>query len=321
MKPPPAPRLVPRPLGRTGLLVTPLAVGTSPLAGMTRQYGYDVAGERAVATLRAVFACPIDFLDTANGYGEDGAAERRIGIAIQEAGGLPPGLVVATKVDPDPRTRDFSGERVWASFAESLERLGLERVPLLYLHDPERLVFTEATAPGGPLEALLELRRRGLVDHLGVAGGKVSVLREYVDTGEFEVILCHNRFTLLDRSCAGLFETARARGMGVVNAAPYGGGMLAKGPAVQARYAYGRRDSRIAESAAAMQTACARRGIPLAAAALQFSMRSQTIDSTVVGISSPERVAETLELATLEIPDRLWAELEELTPPPELWLN
>jgi D-threo-aldose 1-dehydrogenase len=313
--------IAPRPLGGTGLLVTPIGVGTSPIASMAPLYGYAVDEERAVATVRAVLASPVNFLDTSNGYGEDGAAERRVGIAIRAAGGLPDGFVLATKVDPDPRTRDFSGARVRASFAESMERLGLERVPLLHLHDPERISLAEGLAPDGPVEALVDLRRRGLVDHLGVAGGSVPVLRSYVDTGQFDVLLCHNRYTLLDRSSAALFETAHARGMGVVNAAPYGGGMLARGPEAQPRYAYRARDARFAASAAAMGEACARHGVPLAAAALQFSMRCEAIDSTIVGVSSPERVAATLELANVEIPDALWEELEALTPPPDVWLD
>lgn len=314
------PDLAPRPLGGTGLAVTPIGVGTSPLASMANLYGYEVSEERAVATVRAVFDSPINLLDTSNGYGEDGSAERRIGIAIREAGGLPAGVVLTTKVDPDPRTQDFSGARVRASFEESMERLGLERVPLLFLHDPERIAFADGVAAGGPVEALVDLRRRGLVDHLGVAGGSVPVLRAYLDTGEFEVLLCHSRYTLLDRSAAALFATARARGMGVVNAAPYGGGMLARGPSAQAKYGYASRDGRIAASAAAMQAGCARHGVPLPAAALQCSMRCATIDATIVGVSAPERVAETIELAGVDIPDALWEELEALTPPRELWL-
>ena len=132
--------------------------------------------ERAIATVEAVFASPINFLDTSNGYGEDGAAERRIGAAIRRAGGLAPGFVLATKVDPDPRTGDFSGARVGASLAESLERLGVERVPLLHLHDPERISFAEGTAPDGPLPALVELRERGVVDHIGLAAGDVDLM-------------------------------------------------------------------------------------------------------------------------------------------------
>lgn len=313
--------LATRSLGSTGLMVTELCMGTSPLAGMAQLYGYDVSDERAVATIDAVLTSEIRFIDTSNGYGRDGEAEKRIGAALAGRGGLPPGVVLATKVDPDPVTGDFSGARVHASYRESLERLGVERVPLLYLHDPERISFEEGIEPGGPLDALVGLRAQGLVDHIGVAGGPVELLSRYLDTGAFDVVLSHNRFTLLDRSAETLFATAHAHGVGVVNAAPYGGGMLAKGPDVQANYAYGERSGDLAAAARAMAHACAEHGVPLPAAALQFSLRATTVDATVVGISSPERVAQTLAYAEWDIPDALWAELESLVPAREHWLG
>lgn len=309
-------------LGRTGLRVSEICVGTSPLADMPFLYGYAVSEDRAVATVDAVLQNPvITFIDTSNGYGADGAAERRIGAALQARGGLPPGTVLATKVDPDPRTGDFSGARVRQSLAERMERLGLDHIDLLHLHDPERITFAEATAPSGAVEALADLQREGLVSHLGVAGGPVALMRQYLDTGVFEVVLTHNRYTLLDRSAEELFRTAHAQGIGVLNAAPYGGGMLAKGPERQTRYAYGERDARIARAARAMAAASERAGIPLAAAALQFSLRAPFIDSTVVGVSSPQRVTETLALAEIPIPGDLWAELESHLPSPGLWLD
>nr|WP_308129271.1 aldo/keto reductase [Actinoplanes polyasparticus] len=311
-----------RPLGATGLTVTALCVGTSPLANMPQLYGYEVSEERAVATIEAALDNPaVNFLDTSNGYGEDGSAERRVGTALRGRGGLPAGVVLATKVDPDPRTGEFSGRRVRTSLEESLQRLGLDRIPLLHLHDPERISFAEATAADGPVEALADLKRQGLVAHLGVAGGPVALMQQYLDTGVFEVVLTHNRYTLLDRSAEPLFRAAHNRGIGVLNAAPYGGGMLAKGPAAQAKYAYGERDDAIATAAAAMASAAARFEVPLAAAALQFSLRAPFIDSTVVGVSSPERVQQTLDLAGAPVPDELWAELETLVPAPDRWLD
>jgi len=316
-----SPTLSTRGLGGTGLAVTPICFGTSPLASMAELYGYDVDEERAVGTVLAAFDSPVNFIDTSNGYGEDGLAERRIGAAIRRAGGLPSDVVLATKVDPDPHTGDFSGDRVRASLEESMERLGVDKIALLHLHDPERISFEKGVAAGGPVAALVDLRERGLVEHLGVAGGPVGLLQQYLDTGEFEVVLSHNRYTLLDRSAEPLFRSAADRGLGVLNAAPYGGGMLSKGPGVQPKYAYGSPDDRIRQAAEAMEAACRRYGVPLAAAALQFSLRSELIDSTIVGVSSPVRITETLELASVVIPDELWPELEQLTPPQQLWLH
>ncbi|MFI6076293.1 aldo/keto reductase [Actinoplanes sp. NPDC051343] len=309
-------------LGRTDLDVSPLCVGTSPLGSMPGLYGYAVGEQRAVDTVNAVLdSGTINFIDTSNGYGTDGSSEKRIGLALRGRGGLPRGGVLATKVDPDPGTGDFSGARVRKSLEESLERLGVSKIQLLHLHDPERITFADAMAPGGPVETLAALRAEGLAEHLGVAGGPVGLMQQYLDTGVFEVVLTHNRYTLLDRSATDLFTTAHQNGIGVLNAAPYGGGMLVKGPETQQKYAYGERDDRIAAAAVKMRNACAHAGVPLAAAALQFSLKAPFVDSTVVGISSPARVAETLELARLKIPASLWGELEALVPSPSLWLD
>ena len=132
-----------RPLGKTGLSVTPICVGTSALGNFPAQYGYEVSAEQARLTLREALKGPINFIDTSNEYGNGGDSERRIGAALKEVGGLPPGFVLATKVDPLPGSRDFSGARVRASVEESLQRLDLERLQLVYLHDPEKISFEE----------------------------------------------------------------------------------------------------------------------------------------------------------------------------------
>jgi D-threo-aldose 1-dehydrogenase len=310
-----------RALGRTGLTVSPICVGTSPLASMPNLYGYAVSEERAEATVEAVLEGPLNFLDTSNNYG-GGNAERRIGAVLRRRGGLPDGVVVATKVDADPTTGDFSGERVRRSVAESLERLGLDRVQLMYLHDPEyHLSFEQAMAPDGPVAALLALRDEGVLGHLGVAGGPVWLMRQFVATGAFEVVLSHNRYTLLDRSAEPLIADAVERGIAYVNAAPYGGGMLVKGPQAQPRYGYRETPERIRDAVRAMQRVCAAYDLPLRAAALQFGLRDPRVGATVVGISAPERVAETVALATVAIPAAAWAELAACLPPPGFWLG
>jgi D-threo-aldose 1-dehydrogenase len=310
-----------RPLGLTGLRVSPICIGTSPLASMPALYGYEVAGDRAEATVLAALRGPFNFMDTSNNYG-GGSAERRIGRALAAAGCLPDGFVLATKVDADPVTGDFSGERVKRSVAESLERLGLDRVQLMYLHDPEyHLTFAEAMAPGGPVEALTALRDEGVLGWLGVAGGPVRLMRDFIATGEFGAVLSHNRFTLVDRSAGPLMDDAAARGVAFVNGAPYGGGILARGPGAQPKYAYRPAGEAVLAAVRAMQRACAAHGVPLAAAALQFSLRDPRVTSTVVGVSEPSRIAEITTLMAALIPDGLWAELDALAVAPELWLN
>ncbi len=298
-----------RVLGSTGLEVTPLCVGTSPLGNTPLPYSRDVPEEDAVATIRRALASPINFLDTGNNYGD---AERRIGIVLRDHGGVPAGFVLATKVDRDMATGDFSGDRVRRSVEESLERLGLDRLPLVHLHDPERLTFEAATAPDGPLEALQALKEEGVIAHLGVAGGPIDLLRRYIRTGAFSVVLTHNRYSLIDQSAEPLFEEAGELGVAVLNAAPFGGGVLAGAPQAQGYYGYREAGPEILARIEALHAACARHDVPLAAAAVQFSTRDPRIVSTVVGVSKPERVDRLVELARTPIPPELW---DELNPP------
>ncbi len=310
-----------RPLGRTGLEVSPVCIGTSPLASMPEHYGYEVGSERAKGTITAALRGPFNFIDTSNNYGA-GAAERYIGNMLAAIGGLPPGFVLATKVDADPVTGDFSGERVKRSVEESLERLGLDRVQLMYLHDPEfHLSFAGAMAPGGPIAALVQLRDQGVLGHLGVAGGQVQLLRDFIGTGLLDVVLCHNRFTLVDRSAEPLIHEAHRSGVAFVNAAPYGGGILAQGFDAQPRYAYEPAAAAVRDAVRAMDDACARHDVPLAAAALQFSVREPRVGSTVVGVSKPSRIDETAAMMAQPVPDELWAELDSLAVSPEHWLT
>lgn len=307
-----------RPLGHTGLTVSAVCAGGGVLGSMPANFGYEVSAQRGIDTAARVLAGPITFLDTSNGY-SGGESERRIGAAVRATGGLPPDFVLATKVDRDD-AGDFSGARVRRSLEESLQRLGLDRVPLLYLHDPEHISFDAGMAAGGPVEELVRIRDEGLADHLGVAGGPVGLMEQYVRTGVFEVVLTHNRYTLLDRSAGPLFDTAVKEGVAVVNAAVFGGGILAKGSGSSDRYAYRSAPPELLAAARAMEDACARHGVPLVAAALQLSVRDERVASTVVGFSRPERVDECVGQASIDIPAELWSELDDHVPGAEHWL-
>lgn len=297
-----------RPFGRTDLRVGPLCIGTAPLGDMPDAYGVRAPEEQALATLRAAFASPVGFIDTSNNYG-DGRAEQRIGTVLREIGGLGD-WVLATKADRNMVTGDFSGERMKRSIAESLERLGLDRLQFAYIHDPEHTTFEYITSRGGALDAMQDLQREGVVGDIGISGGPVDMLIRYVETGAFAAVETHNRFTLLNRSAVPLLETCAARGVAVVNAAPYGSGMLAKGPEASTRYAYQDAPAHLIDRARRLAAICGEHGVPLAAAALQFSMRDPRVTTTVVGMTRPERVDQTVALAAHPIPDDLWAQLE-----------
>jgi len=297
-----------RALGSTGLMVTPLCMGCAPLGDMGETFGYRVGEAQALDTLRAFFDSPLNFIDTAALYG-DGESERRIGVVLRERGGLPPGVVLATKADRDLHTGDFSGDQMRRSVERSLHLLGLDRLQLVYLHDAEHTTFEQAMAPGGPVEALQRLKDEGVIAHLGVASGPIDLSMRFVETGAFEVALAHNRYTLLNTAAAPLWELCARHGVAMVNAAPYGSGILAKGPSAYPRYAYQEAAGELVARAERLEALCARHGVPLAAAALQFSLREGRITSTIVGLDRPELVTRTLELAQQPIPAALWDEL------------
>src|ERR671915_536823 len=304
-------------LGSTGLSVSTVCIGCAPLGDMPETFDYGVSEERARETLRAVFESPINFLDTAASYG-DGESERRIGEVLKELGGRPEGWVLATKADRDLTTGDFSGEQMRRSIERSLRLLGLDRLQLVHLHDPEYLnepgrePFEYMMEPGGPVEVLAQFKEEGVIEHLGIAGGPVELLIRFVETGVFETVITHNRYTLVNRTAEPLLDISVERGVAVLNAAPYGSGILAKGPDAYARYEYREAPQQLVEQVRKMDAVCRELDVPLAAAALQFSMRDPRVDSTIVGISRPERVEQTLELAARPIPDELWERLDTL---------
>lgn len=281
------------------------------MGDMPETFEYSVSRQRALDTLHAVFESPLNFLDTAASYG-DGESERRIGEVLAEIGGLPEGCVLATKADRDLKSGDFSGEQMRRSVERSLRLLGLDRLQIVYLHDPEHETYEHMMAPGGPVEVLLDLKDGGVIEHLGVAGGPIDLMIRFLETDHFEAVITHNRYTLVNRTAEPLLDVAAERGVAALNAAPYGSGILAKGPDAYARYEYREAPQEMVEQVRAMERACREFEVPLAAAALQFPLRDPRVVSTIVGISRPERVGQTLELAIHPIPDGLWEELDRV---------
>jgi D-threo-aldose 1-dehydrogenase len=312
------PRAWLRPLGNTGLIASAVTAGAAPLGSMPEAFGYDVSEEAAVELVEAILSSPIRTIDTSNGY-SDGRSETRIGMGIARAGGLPADFLVATKVDA--LDSDYSGDRVRASVRESKARLGLETLPLVYLHDPEFHPFSELASPRGAVETLVELKKEGEVGHIGVAGGDVHELAKYLDLGVFEVLLTHNRWTLVDRSAGELIDRARATGVAVVNAAIYGGGILANPRGGATRYGYRPASEATLAAIPAMADLAERYDTDLPTLALQASLRDPKVDSTVIGFSRIGRIDGIVHAAAQELPRELWQSLESLLPGRENWLD
>jgi D-threo-aldose 1-dehydrogenase len=296
-------------IGRTGLWVPPIAFGTSALGDMPDTYGYGVGEERALETVRAILMRPDAFLDTSRNYGF-GRSEERIGKVVRELGGWPEGRVLSTKLDRDMATERLNADRARRSFEESLVALGVERVHILHLHDPEYAAdLAEVTRPGGALGELVRIKEEGLADAIGLAAGRVDLMMPIIRDWDLDVLITHNRYTLVNRNAEPLIELARSRGVAVLNAAPYAGGALAKGAGEHRRYVYQEASEGMLEPVRRVEAICARHGVPPGAAALQFSLRDPRIAATICGVSRPERVEETLAWARWPIGEEVWEDL------------
>ena len=301
-----------RAIRSTGLAVTPIMFGTSSLGNMPDTYGYEVGEARARDTVAAIFDGPANCIDTSNNYGF-GRSEARIGSVIRERGGLPEGTVLSTKLDRDAETGRFDAARARQSLEESLARLDLDSVPLLHLHDPEHARdLSEIEERGGALDELFKMKEEGLAKAVGLAMGRIDLQFRLLRNWPFDALISHNRYTLINRSADEMFDFANEQGMAILNAAPYAGGVFAKGSARMPRVTYQEADEEALAPVRRIEAICARRGVAPGAAALQFSMRDPRITSTIAGVSKPERVAETLAWARADIPEDVWEEIGAL---------
>ena len=293
-------------LGTTKLEVTPLCIGTSALGDMPDTYTYGVGKERAWATVRAIFDGPINFLDVSRNYGM-GRSEHRIGDVIRERGGKPADLVISTKLDRDMETGRFDAGQARRSLEESLQALGVDRVEILHLHDPEYAAdIDEITRSGGALDELFKIRDEGLCGHVGLAAGNVTVMAPLVEAWDFDFMISHNRFSIINGNAEPLFDLAIERGVVVLNAAPYMGGILAKGSDSFPRMTYMPASARQLDPVQQLEGICRQFEVPLGAAALQYSQRDQRVSATICGASRPERIEQTINWLQHPIPDEFW---------------
>lgn len=221
-------------------------------------------------------------------------------------------MVIATKAARDLQTGEFTCDQMRRSVERSLQLLGVCHWQLCYLHDPEHTGFAAAMAPDGPVAVLRQLHEEGVISHLGIAGGPIAMMTQFVATDLFVAAISHNRYTLLKQEAELFWDIYQQHGVAALNAAPYGSGILAKGPSAYPYYMYGQASEEYLRQTYAMEALCQRYHVPLAAVALQFSLHDPRIVSTIVGMSKLGRLAETLALAQTPIPDGLWQELAKL---------
>lgn len=299
-------------LGRTDLMVSRVCYGTGPIGHMPEVYGHGSTEELAYATVRAIFDGPSNFLDTSRNYGA-GRSEERIGHVIRERGGIPEGFVLATKLDRDPDTNRFDPAAMRRSIEKSLKAMGVDRVGLLHIHDPEYASnLDEVTATGGGIEELYRMKEEGLCDAVGLAAGRVDVMMPILERFDFDAMITHNRFTLVNRNAEAMIDYAAGKGIAVINAAPFAGGVFAKGSAASPRYVYQEASEAMLAPVRAVEAICARHDVPPGAVALQFSTRDPRIASTICGVGRPEEVTGVAEWSNSTVPQAVWDEIAAL---------
>lgn len=278
-------------VGRTGLHTTRLGIGTwgfGPIGAPASQVADD---EALVAVLRAAFDAGIRYLDTAESY----ANEDRLGRLLPEAG-APPDLVIATKSGRSGKvTEGFTADHFRRSAESSLRQLRLEKLPLLLIHDPrDEDDMAEVLGPGGALEGLRRLQSEGLVQSIGIATGTIRPLWIAVETGEFDVIQMPRLYTLLNTAGkdTGLLAAAKAKNIGTMVPAPFGGNILATGvrPDRESLYMYKPAIPEVVEAVQRMEQRCRELGVSLPVAALAFVLTESLVDLTIVGLARPEEV-------------------------------
>ncbi len=204
------------------------------------------------------------------------------------------------------------------SHEESLQRLGLARIDILYIHDIGRMTHGEENAfrmaeltSGGGLRALEELRAAGAIAGFGMGVNEVEACLEVMEHARLDAILLAGRYTLLEQTPLDrLFPACEAAGTAIVVGGPFNSGILVAGSKSGATFNYEAAPRAVVEKVAALEAVCASHGVPLAAAALQFPLAHKLVASVIPGLDSPQRVDQALAWYRTPIPAALWAELK-----------
>jgi D-threo-aldose 1-dehydrogenase len=309
-------------LGRSAVEVGALAFGAAAVGNLYTEVGE----EQAYAAVQAAWDAGIRYFDTAPHYGL-GLSERRLGAALREHPRT--GYTVSTKVGRllEPagaggddlangfavpathrRVWDFSADGVRRSLESSLERLGLDRVDVVYLHDPDDHA-EQAFGEGYP--ALEKLRSEGVVGAIGAGMNQAEMLTRFVHDTDVDVVLCASRYTLLDQGAlAGLLPAALQRGVSVVVGGAFNSGLLAD-PRPGATYNYAGAPQELLDRALRLQALAERHGTTLRAAALAFCSAHPAVVSVLAGARSAAEVLDCAEQFAAGAPAAFWQELKD----------
>jgi len=311
-----------RPLGRTGLDVTALSVGTAPLGGLFTP----VTGDQAAATLQRAWELGIRTFDTAPLYGLGAAEERlgaflatkprddyvissKVGRLIRPAAEVEAAHDVSGWADAAGRVPvfDFSHDGVLRSIEESLARLQTDRIDVLLIHDPDSH-HDEAVA--GAYPALRRLRDEGVVRAIGAGMNQVEMLGRFAREIDLDCFLVAGRYTLLEQPALDeLFPLCTEKDIAVLAGGVFNSGLLADPNIPGVTYDYAPAPDALIARARELGRICERHGVPLKAAALQFPFCHPAVATVLTGVRTPDEITENVQLFGLEIPAELWDEI------------
>ncbi len=217
---------------------------------------------------------------------------------------------ISSKVGTHPdKPLDYSADAAFWTVNNSLQVLGVDYLDLCHIHEPEPVHLDQALAPGGALEALVELREQGVIRAIGIGVQDHELHRRMIETTQSDVLMMVNDYTLIRQDVEDVFGWARAHGIGLVNGAALAMGLLSgRDPDTVGTPKWTPPAAEVA-AANAVHTWCAARGVSVLALALQFSLKQAGFDCTLIGASSAEEVSGCWDAATSDIPDAVWEEL------------
>jgi D-threo-aldose 1-dehydrogenase len=297
-------------LGKTGLQVTTLGAGC---AWLGRRADASIDQEMGVAAVLAALDAGIRLIDTASMYSQ-GLAERMVGDALRQRPDLAGSVVVETKVR-DVRDFGYTADETRRSVETSLERMGVDHIPMMFVHDPPAGILERVMAADGALGALRQLQSQGVIGHIGIASNNPWDNAPYVETGEFEAAVVPDAFSLISQVARErIFPAAERFGMGVVVATPLERGLLATGTkALRPEDHINRSFSpEVLQHVEHIEQMCSDYGVSLLAAALQYVVRHPLVSTTIPGFRSPDQPAASVAAMLEPIPDGFWRDVEPL---------
>jgi D-threo-aldose 1-dehydrogenase len=309
-----------------------LGFGAAPLGNLYRA----ISDEQAQATMQAAWDAGVRYFDTAPLYGY-GLSETRLNQFLR--GRDRKSYVISTKIGrlldvvppeqrsgigkffdvPTRRERfDYSYDGVMRSLEFSLERLGLDYVDILYVHDVD--VFSQGSVAmrdqrveelmSGGYKALISLRDQGVIKAIGAGVNEWQVCQTLTERGDFDIFLLAGRYTLLEQEALSSFlPICEKRGIGIALGGPYNSGILATGPKPGAYYNYDPAPQAILERVSRIENVCAKHGVALVEAALRFPLVHPAVVSVIPGAQSPEEVKRNVANLTAKVPQALWHDL------------